>query len=138
MGSKALVRLTYIEPKSITAFALTLGAVTLLFDVVVIVLVWAALGVLGIFSALGFGLAVGSLLTISLLVGLSHAAVTAVFVWLAATAFNLTADWRGGLVIELAQDEPAIVLPDTEFGGAPTPGVTSPSRLDHPVQHGGL
>jgi hypothetical protein len=131
------VRVTHLDSKAILRFALVFGASILLLDLLVIVIIWIALGAAGIFSALGVALAFGSLLGIAFLLSLAHAAVSAVFVWLAATAFNLTAQWTGGVKVDIEDMTPvqshptvpeAIVLPDTEFGGAPKAGVTSPSR----------
>jgi hypothetical protein len=135
------VRVTHLDSKAMVRFALLFGASIFLLDLMVIVVIWIAMGVTGIFSALGVGLAFGSLMGIAFLLSLSHAVVSAVFVWLAATVFNLTAEWTGGVNLEVAGEEPAIVLPDTEFGGAPKAGVTSPSRSSveqSAVEHEGL
>jgi hypothetical protein len=136
------VRITHLDSRSVLAFAAVLAGVLLLVDVIAIVVLWLGLTLLGIPAAIGIEIGVLPLVTLALLIGLGHAAVSAVFVWIAATAFNLSSAWTGGIRVELTGGsaptaEATVVLPDTRaarmarslgFGAAQGAGVTSPSH----------
>lgn len=135
------MRITHIEPRSVLAYAVVLGCCMFVLDLVVVALLWVVLTAMGIFSALSIGLGLTTMLAIGILLGAAHAAATAILVWVAGIAFNLSVPWTGGFTV---RSEEPVVLPDTaqaRFGAAPGVGVASPSvssaRATVDVKHEG-